>query len=115
MRAASILQPSMPFRRYPGGMLIPTDGVFDEPHCFVTGATRGIDCHHIYFGNPGRRVSDESGFWVYIRHDLHMALHDHRPPCETLDADLKRMCQERFEETGGTRDEFIALVGRSYI
>lgn len=87
----------------------------DSKECFVTGATDGLDCHHIYFGNPNRRISDENGFWVWLRHDLHMKLHDRRWPCERLDGLLKSMCQERYEKSGGTRAEFIALIGRNYL
>ena len=87
----------------------------DEKRCIVTGCEIGLDCHHIYFGNPNRRISDEHGFWVWIRHDVHMRLHDRRPPYERLDGQLKRLCQAKFEESGGTRDEFIALIGRNYL
>ena len=85
-----------------------------EKRCYVTGAETGLDCHHIYFG-PNRRVSDEQGFWVWLRHDIHMALHDKRPPYELLDKQLKMLCQSRFEENGGTRDEFTARIGRNYL
>lgn len=86
-----------------------------DKRCIVTGATDGLDCHHIYFGNPNRRISDENGFWVWIRHDVHMRLHDKRPPYELLDKQLKRLCQARFEESVGTREEFMRLIGRNYL
>lgn len=114
MRAASILQPDLPYRRTPSS---PLEGRVPmlAPFCFVTLSPVELDCHHIYFGNPNRGISDENGFWVYMRHDVHMALHDRREPYAQLDADLKRMCQRRFEELGGTREEFMALIGRSYL
>ena len=115
MRGRSILQPSAPYRERPKGRLIRPERYGPEPYCFVTGATQGLDCHHIYFGDPGRRISDENGFWVYLRHDVHMALHERRFPCEFLDQRLKVRCQEAFEDMGHTREEFVALVGRSYI
>lgn len=87
----------------------------DERACFVTGTPYGIDLHHIYFGNPRRRISDENGFTVYLRHDIHMALHDRRRPWDNLDATLKVACQMEFERRGHTREEFIALIGRSYL
>lgn len=85
-----------------------------EKACFVTGATYGLDKHHVYGGNPNRRISEREGFWVWLRHDVHMAAHERRQPFDTLLDDLRRECQRQFEEMG-TRDEFMALVGRSYL
>ena len=87
----------------------------DEKECFVTKSTGWLDCHHIYFGNPRRRISDENGFWVWLRHDVHMALHARSEPFSGLDAELKRECQRAFEEQGHTRREFMELIGWSYL
>lgn len=110
MRGVSILQNGAPFRRgsrvvYPSGQ--------DVPRCFLCGRSGMVDLHHIYHGS-NRNTSDELGFWVYLCHDEHMALHDHREPFEALDMDLKRMCQREFERTH-TRLEFMRLIGRSYL
>lgn len=86
-----------------------------EKVCYITGMTQNIDLHHIYFGNPRRKISDKNGFTVYLRHDIHMALHDHRPPWDSLDLDLKLDCQRHFEALGHTREEFRALIGKSYL
>ena len=37
--------------------------------CYITGATDGLHKHHIYFGNPNRRISEANGFWVWLRWD----------------------------------------------
>lgn len=87
----------------------------DTKACIVTGATEGLDCHHIYFGNPNRRISDENGFWCWLRHDVHMKLHERAWPYEELDGFLKTLCQREFEYRGGTRGEFMALIGRNYL
>lgn len=86
----------------------------DERRCYVSGAAFGLDLHHIYKGNPNRKISDEKGFWVYLRHDIHMALHDHRKPFETLERDLREEFQRKYEETH-TREQFRALIGCSYL
>lgn len=86
----------------------------DEKRCYITGYQSMLDCHHIFHGF-NRNASDDLGCWVWLRHDLHMALHSHSKPCETLDHDLKVICQKRFEEMGHTREEFIRIFGRSYI
>lgn len=115
MRAPSILQPGIAYRPSPGGKWVYPDfyGTY-IPECYVSGWGGALDVHHIYPGNPNRRISDENGFWVYLRHDVHMAAHERREPYETLLADLQRECQEEFEKTH-TREEFRALIGRSYL
>lgn len=87
----------------------------DCKKCIVTGAVSGLDVHHVYPGNPNRRISDENGFWVYLRHDVHMALHARMHPFDQLMDELKVACQEAFEGMGGTREEFMRLIGRSYL
>lgn len=86
----------------------------DCKRCYVTGAESGLDCHHIYFGNPNRRISDENGFWVWLRHDVHMALHARREPFAGLDGQLKCECQRRFERDN-SRAAFVELIGRNYL
>ena len=87
----------------------------EEKACFVTGCETGLDLHHIYFGNPNRKISDQNGFTVYLRHDIHMMLHARQKPFEMLDRELKERCQKRFEEMGHTREEFMSLIGRNYL
>lgn len=82
--------------------------------CYITGSTTGLHKHHIYFGNPNRRISEENGFWVWLRWDWHngesYGVHQDR----RLDLQLKRECQEKYEETH-TREDFMRLIGRSYL
>lgn len=86
----------------------------DEKECYATGATVGLDRHHVFRGSR-RNHSEECGLWVWLRHDVHMKLHDHCPPYETLENDLKREAQQAFEDNGGTREEFRAIFGASYL
>ena len=85
----------------------------DEKKCYVTGAESGLDLHHIYAGK-NRQASDRNGFTVWLAHPVHMALHAHQRPFETLDARLRRDCQRKFEETH-SRAEFMAIIGASYL
>lgn len=62
-----------------------------------------------------RKAAEKYGLWVWLRHDVHMAMHDHRPPYETLENDLKRVAQRAFEANGGTREEFMASFGCNYL
>lgn len=85
-----------------------------EKRCYVTGKELGLDKHHVY-GGANRNTSERMGFYVYLDHLIHMKLHSHAHPCETLQHDLKVECQKRFEEMGHTREEFMRLIGRSYL
>lgn len=85
-----------------------------EKKCYITGATTNLHRHHIYFGNPNRRISEENGFWVWLRSDFHncssYGVHFDR----SLDLELKRACQAAYEHTH-TREEFIKLIGKNYL
>ena len=86
----------------------------DIRECYITGDTHGLHKHHIYFGNPNRRISEAWGFWVWLCWDWHngaeYGVHFNRD----LDLRLKRPCQERFEENH-TRDQFRQIIGKSYL
>lgn len=85
----------------------------DTRECYITGATNGLHKHHIYFGNPNRKISEENGFWVWLAQPWHtgpQGVHFNR----ALDLKLKQECQEKFEETH-SREEFIRLIGKNYL
>ena len=88
----------------------------DKKECFITHCTENLDKHHIFFGAKNRKVSDENGFWVWLRHDRHIAGSIYATPhnCREVDLTLKQLCQEEYEKTH-TRAEFIKLIGRSYL
>lgn len=91
------------------------DSILQTRHeCYLTGDTTGLHKHHIYFGNPNRRISEENGFWVYLRHDWHnganYSVHQNR----AIDLELKRLCQEKYELTH-SREDFRRLIGKSYL
>ena len=82
----------------------------DEEKCFISGAERGLDRHHVFAG-PRRKASEKWGCWVYLRHDIHMDLHSRN---SALDKMLKRTCQERFEELYG-HEKFMQVFGKSWL
>ena len=86
-----------------------------DKECFFTGATEGLDKHHIYFGS-NRKVSDLNGFYVWLRHDRHIQDSPFSTPHNNREIDLylKKLCQEKYEENH-SREEFIRLVGRNYL
>lgn len=87
----------------------------DEKKCFLTGYEGELDCHHIYFG-ANRKISDENGFWVWLRHDFHIENSPNATPHNDKEVDLflKQECQKKFEETH-SRAEFMRLIGRNYL
>ena len=81
-----------------------------ERECFLTGSTAALDKHHIYHG-PRRKAAENWGCWCWLRHDLHMELHDQN---KELDRMLQRRCQEVFEEKY-SHEEFMEIFGKSYL
>jgi len=82
----------------------------DERKCFVTGYEGCLDKHHVFHG-PRRKASEKWGCWVWLRHDIHMELHQQNPE---LDRMIKRACQERFEEIY-SHEEFMEVFGKNYL
>lgn len=88
--------------------LLQPDG---EKECFLTGVQSGVDKHHVYGGVANRKISEEWGCWVYLKHSIHMDLHDRR---KDVDRMLKRECQKAFEEKYGHK-KFMELFRKNYL
>ena len=90
----------------------------EEKKCYITGQTNNLHRHHqhIYFGNPNRQTSEKNGFWVYLAGYLHNQsnIGVHGKDGHELDLLLKKHCQAKYEETH-SREEFIKLIGKSYL
>ena len=69
--------------------------------------------HHVY-GGPNRRISEEEGFKVYL------CLKHHTDGPEAVHRNIQNMrlvqrdCQRAYEKTH-TRQQFMDLIGRSYL
>ena len=96
---------------------MPTKSIFyNKEQCYFCGVKTGLCTHHVYFGNANRNISEKHGFKVRL-----CAFHHnlggngecvHR--CREMDLELKRACQEAYEEDH-SREEFIKLIGKSYL
>ena len=86
-----------------------------EKVCYITGSIYNLHRHHIYAGGR-RKISEEHGFWVYLTGALHNQSNDgvHGKNGHALDLKLKQDCQRKFEETR-SREEFMAIIGKSYL
>ncbi len=85
-----------------------------DKKCYVSGATAGLHKHHIFFGRGLRSISDKHGFWVWLRADLHNTSNHGVHFDKAFDLRLKQECQAKYEEVH-TRDEFMSIIGRSYL
>lgn len=83
-------------------------------YCYVCGAIRGLNLHHIYEGTANRTQSDKNGFTVYLctRHHTSSDYGVHFD--KSLDLRFKRLCQRKFERTH-SREEFIKIIGKNYL
>ena len=82
--------------------------------CYVCKTTYNLHLHHIYFG-PNRKVSDKNGFVVYLCQYHHEGTYGvHGKYGNELNGKLKQECQRKYEEKH-SRDEFINLIGKSYL
>lgn len=91
----------------------------DERACYVTGSTTGLHLHHCIHGS-NRGNADRYGLTVYLRNDVHRALHERKPPFATLDDSLKREAQMAFEKANPNgafdpRADFMRIFGVNYL
>ncbi len=86
----------------------------DTKECFITGSYNRLERHHIFMGNPDRKLSEKYGLWVWLRVDYHKfsdyAVHNNRK----LDLTLKRIGQQAFEDKY-SHEEFMEVFMRNYL
>ena len=82
-----------------------------KKECYITGSRIQLDKHHCLHGTANRKIADDYGLWVWLRHDVHMRLHDSD---KALDRELEKEAQIAFEKKY-SREKFIELFGRSYL
>lgn len=96
----------------------------DEKVCFVTGKPDGLAKHHIFMGNPNRKISEEQGFWVWLDPYFHNMSNEGVHSNHAFDITLKKLCQFAYEtkcvlDQGisyeSARDRFMKLVGKNYL
>lgn len=89
--------------------------ISNEYECLVCGDIRMLHKHHIFYGTANRKQSEKYGCWCYLCDYHHNksgnGVHFNR----SLDLNLKRHCQKKWEEIHGDREEFIRTFGKSYL
>lgn len=93
-----------------------------EKHCYMCGASiptgyfDGLEEHHVFFGTGKRKLSEKRGLKVWLcgetcHRNGKKSVHKNRE----VDLYVKRKAQEVYEETYGTREDFIMEFGKSYL
>ena len=87
----------------------------DKKESYISGSTYNLEEHHIFFGTANRKVSEKIGFKVWLTAGEHRGTDGvHGKNGRQLDIKLKKIAQRKYEETH-TREEFIKLIGKSYL
>ena len=88
----------------------------NEYECWFCGCTGQLHRHHIFFGHKNRNISEKYGCWVYLCREHHEGTYGvHGKYGHERDFTLKKVAQRAWEDVYGSRDEFRAIFGKSYI
>lgn len=82
-----------------------------EKKCYFSGAEYELDKHHIFGGVANRKLSEKYGLWVWLKHDIHMDLHDRD---KDLEIRLKQDGQRAFEKKH-SHEEFMKIFRKNYL
>lgn len=91
--------------------IIQTDKV-----CYLCGRHCWLEEHHVYNGNPNRRLSEKYGLKVWLCHWCH-----NEPPNGVhfnakANTHLKETAQQKaMEYYGWTKDQFRKIFGKNYL
>jgi Zn-finger protein len=89
--------------------------IMQDKVCYFCERTYPLEYHHIYKGG-NRKISDRHGFTVWLCPDCHRGTYGvHGKNGHDKDMALKQAAQAEFERLGHTRQQFIDLIGRSYL
>ena len=82
-----------------------------EKVCYISGSRYNLDCHHCIPGTANRKLSEKYGLTVWLRHDIHMDLHERN---NDLKMQLKQDAQRAFEEKY-SHEKWMEVFGRNYL
>jgi hypothetical protein len=73
--------------------------------------------HHIFFGDPWRRISEKRGLKVWLTYEYHEGTNGvHGKNGHALDIELKKIGQKAYMDYyNRTVEEFIKEFGRNYL
>ena len=88
--------------------------ISNEKECYVCGC-KTVHKHHIFYGTANRKLSEKYGCWCYLCAVHHNMSNEGVHFDKELYMKIKRLCQEKWEEINGDRNEFIRTFGKSYL
>lgn len=87
-----------------------------ERECFMCGSHHWLEEHHIFSGNPNRKLSERYGLKVYLCHNHHneppYGIHFNKENREKLQ---KIAQQKAMQHYGWSVDEFRMVFGKNYL
>jgi hypothetical protein len=87
-----------------------------DKKCYITGSTYDLHEHHCIYGRGLRQLSEKYGLKIWLRADWHNMADYGVHFDKALDLQIKQMAQRKaMEHYGWTVEEFIKIIGRSYI
>ena len=86
----------------------------NEKSCFVCGYAGRTEEHHIFGGNPNRRLSEKNGLKVHLCYMHHKDSKEGVHFNPELMEKLHKIGQKAFEESH-TREEFMRIFGKNYL
>lgn len=87
---------------------------FNNKQCLVCGSTKDLHIHEVFFGTANRKQSIKYGCCVCLCAKHHNTSNEGVHFNKELDAQLKKMMQQRFIEVYPNLN-FITIFGRNYL
>lgn len=87
-----------------------------DKRCYICGSEHWLEEHHIFNGNPNRKLSEKHGLKVWLCHGCH-----NEPPNGVHhNAELNRQLKSEAQQAamlyyGWSKDEFRQIYGKNYI
>lgn len=85
-----------------------------EKSCYICGYAGRTEEHHIFGGNPNRRLSEKNGLKVHLCYTHHKDSKKGVHFNPELMEELHKVGQKKFEESH-TREEFMKIFGKNYL
>ena len=86
-----------------------------KKECYVCETAFNLHDHHCIYGTANRKNSEKYGLKVWLCAYHHNMSNEGVHFNKELDAHLKKLSQDKFEEIHGTREEFRKIFGKSYL
>lgn len=89
--------------------------ISNEKYCLICGTAFNIHKHHVFEGTGRRKKSEKYGCWIYLCAKHHNMSNEGIHFNKELDLSIKKMCQKKWEEAYGSREDFIRVFGKNYL